>query len=68
MLVGGTVLITWLVYLPLGRWLLVSVYEADEAILPDALSYLRIKTLGEWSVEYPLRSTDISSPIHQSPP
>ena len=51
-LVGGTVLITWLVYLPLGRWLLVSVYEADDAILPDALSYLRIKTLGEWSVEY----------------
>lgn len=46
-LVAGTVGLTWFVYAPFARWLLVSVYEADEAILPDALAYLRIKTLGE---------------------
>jgi hypothetical protein len=46
-LVAGTVGLTWFVYAPFARWLLVSVYEADAAILPDALAYLRIKTLGE---------------------
>jgi|EP01046_Picozoa_sp_COSAG06_P027439 Na+-driven multidrug efflux pump len=52
-LVGATVALTWLVYLPLGRWLLVSVYKADAAILPDALAYLRLKTLGECETEQP---------------
>ena len=51
-LVGGTAALTWVVYLPFGRWLLEDVYEADAEVLPDALAYLRIKTLGEWTVEY----------------
>ena len=51
-LVGGTAALTWVVYLPFGRWLLEDVYEADADVLPDALAYLRIKTLGEWTVEY----------------
>lgn len=46
-LVAGTVALTWFVYAPFAKWLLVSIYEADSAILPDALAYLRIKTLGE---------------------
>ena len=51
-LVAGTAALTVLVYLPFGRWLLEDVYEADAEVLPDALAYLRIKTLGEWTVEY----------------
>ena len=46
-LVAGTVILTWIVYGPFAKLLLVSIYEADPAILPDALAYLRIKTLGE---------------------
>lgn len=46
-LVAGTVALTWCVYVPFARLLLVRVYKADSAILPDALAYLRLKTLGE---------------------